>query len=362
MPPRPFCLRPLAMQVSSDDLMRVAEKTRVSHAARCSANVGVQCVGLLVQRTFPLRKACYEFRLEPAEARIIIAKSAARFPSHFDRVHFMKMTTRPTETPTISQGTRSFISLWLVIHAFMIGVTFFSVYPPAAFQTRLLGVLSGYNQTLNFDLDLSPYFLTGDDLISTPEGFRDFSEREYFIEALPKGESADNSEAWIRVGDRSFRWTEHARRMQRLGFAAQAAGVEEWQAELVTGIARLAQAESGVEVNRIRVRQHVPVPQENYLSDQEFDPQDDVWFRTVYEVIVINGKILPVVDSRETAGALGQRPSGTGVTPATPVPATNSPATNPPAPTQGPALPPASNPAAATPAATTPAATTPENN
>lgn len=225
------------------------------------------------------------------------------------------------QTPTLSQNVRSFISLWLVIHGFMIAVTFFSVYPPAAFQTRLLGVLSGYVQLLNFDLDLSPYYLTSDDLIASPEGFQQFTEREYFVEALPKGETPDNAEAWFRVGDTSMRWTEQSRRIQRVGFSARAADLEEWQAELVTGLARLAESQSGEPINRIRVRQHVPVPQEVYTMNTEFDPQDPSWFRTVYEAIVVNGKILPVVDSRETAGAVG---SGASAAPATPAPAGNS--------------------------------------
>ena len=246
----------------------------------------------------------------------------------------MKSPQREEDVPTLSIATRSAISLFLVIHGFMIAVAFFSVAPPTPLQARLLGVLGIYLQTFNFDLDSAPYYLTSNVLEPTAESYQIFGEREYFVEALPKGASPQDDAAWFRVGDAVFDWSESSRRHQRVGALARIGDREEWQAELVLALAREARAESGNDVMRVRVRQHIPIPQELYANGVEVDPQAPVWFRTVYEAIVVNDKILPVVDDRETANATGgateSGPSGP-TTPATN--STETPATGPANPT-----------------------------
>ena len=63
------------------------------------------------------------------------------------------------ETP--SESTRTVISLLLFCHLFCVVVVLSASYAPSVLQARLLRVLRPYTQTLNLDLDFTPYDLTG---------------------------------------------------------------------------------------------------------------------------------------------------------------------------------------------------------
>ena len=93
-------------------------------------------------------------------------------------------------------------------------------------------------------------------------------------------------------------------------------------------------------IDRIRIRQHIPIPRDYYEARLEVDPNAAEWFRRDYEALVVDGSILPVVERREAAGgdsggSAAGTPAATG--PETTGPATTGPATS--APTAAPAGP-----------------------
>ncbi|HAN96892.1 MAG TPA: hypothetical protein DCQ98_05405 [Planctomycetaceae bacterium] len=205
-----------------------------------------------------------------------------------------------TSEPTLGSTSRSVISLLLVIHLFAIAITFFSVLEPAPLQQRLLGILAPYLQLMNFDLDYAPYYLTRDRL--HPDFTNEFREREYRVEALPRGADPNDATQWFKVGADWTGSSESYRRIQRLAYIPVVAEREERQAEVAGNLARLAERLSGQPVGRIRILQHIPVPREYYEVGAEIDPNSAEWFRRSYEALVVDGAILPVVDQREAAG------------------------------------------------------------
>lgn len=231
----------------------------------------------------------------------------------------MSSSVTPKTSTALGPTARSIISLILVIHLFSVAVCFFSVFEPAPLPQRLLGVLAPYLQAFNHDLDYAPYYLTRDRL--DPEFLSQFREREYRIEALPVGADPNDAAAWFKVGGDRAGWTESYRRLQRLAYIPVVGQREEHQAEVIRNFAVFAERESGKEINRIRIRQHLPVPREFYEVDPDTDPEAPEFFRNSYEAIVVDGNVLPVVERREAAGAAG----ATGA--ATPDPSATTPAT-----------------------------------
>ena len=214
------------------------------------------------------------------------------------------MTDSDREPPefTLSPNVRSVISLILFMHLFCVGVCLFSVYSPSRAQQRLLGVLGPYTQFGNFDLDFAPYYLTRDML--TEETFDEFQEREYRVEALLEGGDPTNDQDWVKLGNEWMGFGESYRRLQRLAYIPVAATREERQSAIALNLARFAKDQQEKEVIRIRIRQHVPIPQIYVEESVEFDLNDPIWFRTSYEARIVGDSVLPVVSNNEAAPIL----------------------------------------------------------
>lgn len=213
--------------------------------------------------------------------------------------------------PQLSPTAKSIISLVLCIHLFCLGVCLFSVEQPSPLLQRLLGILGPYTQLLNFDLDFVPYYLTRTPLL--PESKQTYAEREYRWEYLPKGKDGTVPENWIWLGQNERRWSESYRRIQRLAFIPVSAGREEAHAVVAQGIARTIEKEAGLEVAKLRVRQHRPIPYDEFepSAPQTDGPENYVTF---FEVTILrdrSGKLstLTTVSAAEAAGTRNQTPT-----------------------------------------------------
>lgn len=217
------------------------------------------------------------------------------------------MSSGPTSSLNLSPQFRSLITLLLLMHLFCVFFCLFSVYAPSRFQQRLLGVLSPYTQSMNIDLDYAPYYLTRDTLLD--ETFNQFQEREYRAEVLPQGADPTESSSWIKIGDEWWGTGPSYRRLQRLAFLPVGSTSEERQSAIALNLARLGEKQTGQTVARVRIRQHVPLPQVYIEEDLPYDVNDEIWFKLAYQAIIVGDSVLPVVPEGEAAPLLSDTSS-----------------------------------------------------
>jgi hypothetical protein len=214
------------------------------------------------------------------------------------------MSSGPPLNRSLSPQVRSLISLLLFMHLFCVFFCLFSVYAPSRFQQRLLGVLSPYTQSMNIDLDYAPYYLTRDTLLD--ETFNTFQEREYRVEVLPHGADATDAASWIKLGENWWGTGPSYRRLQRLAFLPVGSTAEERQSAIALSLARLGEQQIGQPVARLRVRQHVPLPQVYIEENLPHDIDDEIWFKLAYQAIIVGDSVLPVVPEGEAAPLLSE--------------------------------------------------------
>lgn len=212
------------------------------------------------------------------------------------------MSSGPPLNLRLSPQVRSLISLLLFMHLFCVFFCLFSVYAPSRFQQRLLGVLSPYTQSMNIDLDYAPYYLTRDTLLD--ETFNQFQEREYRVEVLPQGADPMDSSSWIKLGGEWWGTGPSYRRLQRLAFLPVGSTAEERQSAIALNLARLGEQQTGQAIARLRIRQHVPLPQIYIEEDLPHDVNDEIWFKIAYQAIIVGDSVLPVVPEGEAAPLL----------------------------------------------------------
>ena len=217
---------------------------------------------------------------------------------------------RPPEQPprSLSPNLRSIISLLLFMHLFCVFFCIFSVYPPSRFQRRLLSVLAPYTQLTNIDLDNAPYYLTRETLLE--ETYDQFQEREYRAEVLPRGNDPSDPNGWIQLGSSWWGAGPAYQRLQQLAHLPVRTSLEERQSVIAVGLARLGEQETGRPIARLRIRQHVPVPQIYVEEDVPHNPNEEGWFKLAYEALIVGDSVLPIVPDSEAAPLIPDLKSG----------------------------------------------------
>ena len=215
----------------------------------------------------------------------------------------------PEQPPRcLSSNLRSIISLLLFMHLFCVFFCIFSVYPPSRFQQRLLSVLTPYAQLTNIDLDNAPYYLTREILLE--ETFDQFREREYRAEVLPQGNDPSDPSGWIQLGSSWWATGPAYRRLQQLAQLPARTSLEERQSVIAMSLARLGEQETGRLIARLRIRQHVPVPQIYVEEGVPHNPNDEGWFKLAYEALIVGDSVLPIVPNAEAAPLIPDLQSG----------------------------------------------------
>ncbi len=183
---------------------------------------------------------------------------------------------------------RSAISLALVIHFICLSACFFSVFPTSPFDAKLLGVLAPYLQSMNFDLDQTPYYLTLDPINENTQSF--FDERTYRLEVLLQG-NEDSDENWLSVSEQAAGWNGPHRFQRWATTASMFTDQEEFSAEIAQGIARYFKTNMNAKVAKIRIRLQQPLTQRDFrdhLSNSP-DPNSNFQFQTLYTAIILHG-------------------------------------------------------------------------
>lgn len=208
----------------------------------------------------------------------------------------------------LGRAAQSTISVVLVIHLFCIAICFLSVLPTSDLGARLLSVFSPYLQFMHFDLDYTPIYLTRETLNNDTLGT--YGEREFTIEYLPADGDETDPEAWVRVDEVISSWPGSRQRFARYAttsaFFVDDEGIV---SRFVREVAKYLILQEKIDVAKVRIRQHRPVPRERYyvdISREIPDADASIYFSTRYTALVVvdeNGvvDVLKDADRSETA-------------------------------------------------------------
>ncbi len=184
-----------------------------------------------------------------------------------------------------SRSTQTALTLFVVIHFFCIAVVMSSNYSPSPVQQRLTRLFAVYTQSLNFDLNYTPFHLT-------------HATDQDVDHALQYSTAPGADEEQWRDVARGWRVGERRKRYQRL------AGVLSFFREDNVVSSRIGQAVASglanhdeVAVTKVRCRKHFLLPWDRYGESDRGDPDASEYFQTVYgaNVLVSSGGVVDVV-------------------------------------------------------------------
>lgn len=177
-----------------------------------------------------------------------------------------------------SELVRSVVSLMLFMHLFCVFVALTANYAASDLQSRILSVLRFYTQTLNFDLNQTPYQLTHAEPIDV----------DHRIEVLPAEMDENDPLAWFELSAEGFRGGERQKRYQRLGELMDMSvelGRDDRVALLASSVGAYYLNQRGVKPKQIRCRRHSLVPLEAFTEPGSSFPRDPFapsYFSVVY--------------------------------------------------------------------------------
>lgn len=192
-----------------------------------------------------------------------------------------------------SDTTRGVVSVILLIHLFCILVALSANLAPSALQGRLLNLFSPYTETLNFDLDSTPYELTHINEIDE-ENRIELLPDESRIELLPQGKDETDEKNWIVLPDVGFRGGDRRQRYQRLAhmlsFLADN-GEPTSRGTIGRGISDNYIYRTQIKIVKIRCRRWVRNPPNDENAEEAYSTSGA--FRVVYlaDVIDTGGEI-----------------------------------------------------------------------
>jgi hypothetical protein len=221
-----------------------------------------------------------------------------------------------------SEGMRNIISLLLFIHLFCVFVALCASHATSALESRFLGVIGFYCQTLNFDFRpipnvvqyVSPYRLTHGEEIDV----------DHLIEVLPEGQDESDAAAWIELSNTGMRGGERRNRYERLGeqIDALVRPIEERPNEFrvefgnraglfASAIGTYSLNQRGTTPKQIRFRRHRLVGIDAYRGqDPEMprDPNAPINFQVFYaaNAVVEEGSPLVEIVPLDAAGSVAR--------------------------------------------------------
>lgn len=184
------------------------------------------------------------------------------------------------ERSTIASNVQPIVSLLIVIHLFIVTIALSGNLARSQFQTRLLAFFAPYAQSLNIDLNFTPYHLTH----AMP------SDADHRIEW--RAADAEDDAPWHSMPDRGAKAGERYKRYQRL------AAIMSFFAErnddstvgvLARGVGTYVLNQEHVKPGQIRVRKHLPQSMSIVSSGtpDERDANSEVYFEEVYRANAI---------------------------------------------------------------------------
>lgn len=206
----------------------------------------------------------------------------------------------PANDDLAPSGWRTFLSLLIVIHLFLVGVSVGSNYAPAAWQLQLLSRFRFYTRLLNFDLDSTPYHLTHASEFDV----------DHRIEVLPANKAGDAAENWIVLPEPAFHGCDSYQRYQRLASQwALEAQNEGDPASFAQAIGTHFARQRSVVPKQIRCRRHFLQSQEEVTSGTgaRRNPDDPSFFAAAYTAnAIVSGEGYVEVVRVEEAGQVAQ--------------------------------------------------------
>ncbi len=180
-----------------------------------------------------------------------------------------------------SPGVASALSLFVLLHFFVVFVALSANTNPSPLQSRLMRVFAPYTQTFNFDLNFTPYQLTQ----ATDQ------DVDHRIEYTTASETErEDSEAWQNI-TRGWRGGDRRKRYQRMAsvlsyFREDSATSSHIARSVAGGVA----GHDGEPVKGIRCVKHFLLPWDRYGDSRLGDPNSDQYFQTVYNANVLVGE------------------------------------------------------------------------
>ncbi len=215
--------------------------------------------------------------------------------------------------PQLPEAARAFISLFLVLHLFIVftalmaGVTM----APSPLQTRFLSIVRPYVRGLNFELQNAH--------LNLDVAYGGNEDADYRLEYSMSGVSDEQTEPWQGLPDVGSRASDRYHRYQRLNrriaildqVGGQAsAPMQAAAARLVQGVAtRLSSEEKIASGGRLRCRRRRPIFMDAISrgNQEQINPNSDLYVNDAYSATVlvddVTGKVFVNKDasSREVA-------------------------------------------------------------
>ena len=212
-------------------------------------------------------------------------------------------------TGSLSDTSRSLISLFLVLHLFCVVLACAASVSPSPLQLRLLSVLRPYCRYLGVELPYAQFNLT-----YGPE----LGGGDYRLEMLPADGDAEAPEDWsvlpdagLRGSDRYKRFQRYAQRIAVINQFATASGLADIESAVGTMASGAAESyfhQSQITPTQLRVRLHAlqSIDARNLGSQEERDPNSDTYFQVPYAANVVidpqgNANVLKIRSEAEVA-------------------------------------------------------------
>lgn len=213
----------------------------------------------------------------------------------------MSTSPKPHEPVEHGSGTRTAISLILVIHLFLIFVSVTAVMEASPAQNRLLTVFRFYTDAFNFDLRSRNFQLTHNSML----------DADHSIEVLPEG----SRDEWKSLPDVGWRGSERHRRYQRLAvLLRQYAENEQASADISHSIASHFVHREDIKPKELRCRWLVPQGWLSLTTDADDetetgppDPYDAAYYNVAYGADILVSKTGGVdIVKQKSAGQVAQ--------------------------------------------------------
>lgn len=185
------------------------------------------------------------------------------------------------DSPPVTPGGPSstvagFASLFVLVHFFCVFVVMSANYSPSPLQARLVRVLAPYTQSLNFDLNYTPYHLT----------HASDQDVDHVIEFAARRDATDEQFQPLLAG---WRGGERYKRYQRiatvLSYFRQDAATS---SRIGQAVARGVVSHQNEEARVIRCRKHFLMPWDRYSI--EANPHADEYQQTVYSANIVRSE------------------------------------------------------------------------
>jgi len=224
-----------------------------------------------------------------------MSKTSTKSKNHKKRV-------ATAETLSLSDKTRSVVTLLLVLHIFCVFVALSASVSPSALQTRVLAVLRPYTRLVNLEVPFAKFYLT----------YAGEPDTDHRLELLPPDASADDPSSWYVIPDVGLRGSDRYLRYQRLGeVVADFSDADEIASRVATDAAINYRERYGELPKTFRCRQH-RLQRMDHVTDGtsvEQDPFSEAYFVTPYQADIIAFDDGTVVTHRRSAESQEAQPA-----------------------------------------------------